>query len=99
LTFTKTKDETQTKSAFAVTLGVMPDYMFDGKGMKIDGTKDGKPAQLAGLKQGDIVIKMGDMEVIDMQSYMKCLAAFKPGQTIDVAVLRDGKEVIKKVTF
>lgn len=99
LTFTKTKEESQTRSAFAVTLGVMPDYLFDGKGMKIDGTKDGKPAQLAGLQKGDVVMKMGDMDVVDMQSYMKCLSSFKPGQTIDVIVLRDGKEMVKKVTF
>ncbi len=85
--------------AFTVTLGVMPDYMYDGKGMKIDGTKDGKAANLAGIQKGDIVIKMGELDVPDMQSYMKCLSLFKPGQTVDVTVLRDGKEIVKKVTF
>lgn len=99
LPFVKTKDETQARMAFTVTLGVMPDYLYDGKGMKIDGTKDGKPAQLAGLQKGDIVIKMGDLEVPDMQAYMKCLSLFKPGQTIDVVIIRDNKEMTKKVSF
>ncbi|MBK8626970.1 MAG: M20/M25/M40 family metallo-hydrolase [Saprospiraceae bacterium] len=99
LPFVKTKDESQTRMAFTVTLGVMPDYMYDGKGMKIDGTKDGKAANLAGIQKGDIVIKMGELDVPDMQSYMKCLSLFKPGQTVDVTVLRDGKEIVKKVTF
>lgn len=99
LPFVKTKDETQARMAFTVTLGVMPDYLYDGKGMKIDGTKDGKPAQLAGLQKGDIVIKMGDLDVPDMQAYMKCLSLFKPGQTIDVVIIRDNKEMTKKVSF
>ncbi len=99
LTFTKTKDESQTRMAFTVTLGVMPDYLYDGTGMKLDGVKDGKPGQLAGLIKGDIIIKMGELSVPDMQTYMKCLTLFKPGQTVDVVVLRDGKEMLKKVTF
>ena len=60
--------------SFSVTLGVMPDYLFDGKGMKIDGVKDGKPASVAGMEKGDIVVKMGEMQVVDMQTYMKCLS-------------------------
>ena len=45
---------------FKVTLGVVPDYMYDGKGMRIDGVTDGKPAAKAGLKVGDVVVKLGD---------------------------------------
>ncbi len=99
LTFIKTKDETQTRMSFSVTMGVMPDYLYDGKGMKIDGTKDGKPAALAGLEKGDILIKMNEYEIIDIQAYMKCLSIFKPGQTVDAIILRQGKEITKKITF
>ncbi|HRH39000.1 MAG TPA: M28 family peptidase, partial [Flavobacteriales bacterium] len=53
LTFTKTADANQEDAPkFKVTLGVVPDYMFDGKGMRIDGITDGKPAANAGLKVG-----------------------------------------------
>ena len=47
LVFTKTKDESDDKkvSAFKVTLGVMPDYVYDGEGMRIDGVSEDKPAQ------------------------------------------------------
>lgn len=99
LAFTKTVDESSNKVSFTVTLGVMPDYLFDGEGMKIDGVKDGKPAQVSGMQKGDIVVKMGELPVPDMQSYMKCLSIFKKGQTVDVVILRDGKEMIKQVTF
>ena len=49
LVFTKTKDESNEDAPkFKVTLGVVPDYAFDGEGMRIDGVSDGKPAQKRG---------------------------------------------------
>jgi hypothetical protein len=98
-TFLKTRDESQTRMAFTVTLGVMPDYLYDEIGMKIDGVKTGKPAEMAGMLKGDIVVKMGELDVVDMQSYMKCLSIFKPGQKVNVKIVRDGVEMVKEVTF
>jgi len=97
--FTKTKDASQEKMSFKVTLGVMPDYLYDGKGMKMDGVKSERPADRAGMIKGDVVIKMGDLDIVDMTSYMKALGAFEPGQTIPVIILRDGEELTKNVTF
>ena len=97
--FLKTRDESQTRVSFNVTMGVMPDYLYDGKGLKLDGVKDNKPAFNAGLKKGDIVIKLGDHDISDIQSYMKCLTVFKAGQSVEVIYLRDGKESRGTVTF
>jgi len=99
LQFTKTKDESQEVPDFKVTLGVIPDYLYDGKGMRLDGVKDGRPAHKANLKKGDIVIKMGDLEILDMMSYMKALGAYEKGQTIDITIIRDSKESTRKLTF
>jgi len=43
--FKKTKDESVETPDFKVTLGVMPDYMFSGKGMRIDAVREERPAQ------------------------------------------------------
>lgn len=101
LTFTKTKEEQKEKSAakFKVTLGVMPDYVFDGIGMRIDGVLEDRPAKKAGLLKGDIVIKIGDVEVKDIYDYMDGLAKYKAGDKAMVTVLRDGKPVKSEVTF
>jgi len=100
LVFTKTADaDTASTPRFKVTLGVVPDYLYDGKGMRIDGITDGKPASKAGLQVGDVVVKLGDIEVTDMMAYMKALAAFEKGATAPLKVLRDGKEVNTQVTF
>jgi hypothetical protein len=99
LQFTKTKDESTETPDFKVTLGVIPDYLYDGKGMRLDGVKEDRPAFNANLKKGDIIIKMGELEIFDMMSYMKALGAHEKGQTIDITIIRDGKENTRKLTF
>ncbi len=99
LTFQKTKNETQKGRKFKVTLGVIPDYMYDGKGMKLDGISEDKPAQKAGLQKGDIVMQLGDSTIVDMMSYVRTLGTFKKGDTAKVIVKRNGKKVAKEVTF
>jgi len=99
--FTKTKDENKDRkaAAFKVTLGVMPDYVYQGKGMRIDGVMEGRPAQKGGLEKGDIIVKMGDLEVGDIYDYMEGLANYKKGQNCKVSVKRGDKVVVKKVKF
>ena len=98
--FSKTKDEDNKKvPRFTVTLGVIPDYMFDGKGMRIDGISEGKRAEQAGMLAGDIVIKMGKYDVEDMMSYMHALSKFKKGDTTEVLVKRKMEEKKFSVTF
>ena len=99
LSFTKTKDDQEMTPDFKVTLGVMPDYLFDGKGMRIDGIREGRPAFNADIQKGDVVVKMGDYEVVDMQTYMECLSKFEKGETVPVTIKRGGQEINKSVTF
>jgi hypothetical protein len=98
--FTKTNDASNEEAPrFKVTLGVVPDYAFEGSGMKIDGVTEGKPAAHAGLQKGDIVIQLGDIKVVDMMSYMKALSKFKKGETTKVKVLRGSVEKEADITF
>ncbi len=99
LTFRKTKNESESAPRFKVGMGVIPDYLFDGEGMRIDGLSEDKPAQKAGLKKGDIVIKLGDSIVTNMMSYMRALSVFDKGDKSTVTVKREGKEVTKEINF
>ena len=99
LAFRKTKNESEETPRFKVTLGVVPDYMFDGEGMRIDGVSEEKPAQKAGLLKGDIVVQLGDHEIKDMMAYMKALSKFEKGNTTIVKVDRNGKIVEAEITF
>lgn len=97
--FTKTAVDTSSSPSFKVTLGVVPDYAYSGEGMRIDGVSDGKPAAKAGLKAGDVVVKLGEHRITDMMSYMKGLGKFTKGEQTVVTVLREGKEMKINVTW
>lgn len=100
LVYQETKDDTEPSARdFKVTLGVMPDYLYTDDGMRIDGVKADRAAANAGIEKGDIVIKIGDLEISGMQDYMKALGNFNPGETTTVLVVRDGKTIEKQVTF
>ncbi|MCW5518646.1 M20/M25/M40 family metallo-hydrolase [Aureitalea sp. L0-47] len=99
LAFRKTKNESENVPRFKVTLGVVPDYLYTGEGMRIDGLSEDRPAIKAGIEKGDIVKKMGEFEVKDMMSYMECLSKFEEGQTVKVVVERNGEMVEVDVTF
>ena len=99
IAFTKTVNESDDTPRFKVTLGVIPDYLFDGKGMRIDGISENRPAQKAGLQKGDVVIQLGEHEVTDMKTYMKALSMFENGNTTTVKVNRNGETVEAEITF
>ncbi len=100
LNFTKTRDpQTQGKRSFSVSMGIMPDYTFSGTGVRADGISDGKPAEKAGLKTGDVIIQMGEYKIADVQGYMQTLGKFKKGDTTKVSVKRGVEEIIFIVTF
>lgn len=100
ISFTETKNNAEPSARdFKVTLGVMPDYLYTDGGMRIDGVRADRPAENAGLEKGDVVIRMGDVEIDTMEDYMKALGQFKPGDTIDVIVKRGEETITKKVVF
>jgi hypothetical protein len=100
LAFTKTREAQQMgKRSFSVSMGIMPDYTFSGTGVRADGISEGKPAEKAGLKTGDIIIQLGDFKVTDVQGYMQVLGKFKKGDATKVTVKRGTEEKVFDVVF
>ena len=100
LAFLKTREaQTTTTARFNVTMGVMPDYTFTGTGLRADGVSEGKPAQKAGLKAGDIILQIGDYKVSSMESYMQTLTKFKKGDKVKVKYKRGSEELETTVEF
>ncbi len=97
--FSKTKEPKMGGARFTVSLGIMPDYTFGGKGVKADAIVDGKIAQKAGIKSGDVIIKLGDYSFSDIYSYMDVLSGFKKGDATKVTVLRGKDQIIFDIVF
>jgi membrane-associated protease RseP (regulator of RpoE activity) len=98
--FTQTRDrQFGLTPAFNVTLGIMPDYSFPGSGLRIDAISEGRPAEKAGLRTGDIITKLGDYSVISLQTYMEALSKFNRDDQTTVVFLRGKEELKASVEF
>jgi len=100
LSFLKTREtQTTTSARFSVTMGVMPDYTYSGTGLRADGVSEGKPAQKAGLKAGDIILQIGDYKITSMETYMQTLGKFKKGDKTKVIYKRGNDTLETTVEF
>ena len=64
-----------------------------------DAVKAGGPADTAGIKDGDIITKVGDKTIDSAHPLDSVLSQFSPNQTLPVELLRDGKTVTVQVTL
>ena len=79
-------------------LGTVPDYsQGDLVGVKLSGATKGGPADKAGIKGGDVVIKVAGKEVKNIYDYTYVLESLKVGESVEIIVMRKGKEVTLNV--
>lgn len=71
-------------------LGIQAATAPDGAGASVYAVTRGGPADLAGVKVGDIITAVGAHAVTDQPSLASALSAQEPGQTVTVEVLRGG---------
>ena len=86
-------------SASTSYLGSIPDFTPVDRGVKLSGVTPGSPADKAGVRAGDIVIGLGTHAIADLQGMTDALRAHKPGDTVPLRVIRDGKELSLEVTL
>ncbi|MGZ6124851.1 MAG: M20/M25/M40 family metallo-hydrolase, partial [Myxococcales bacterium] len=88
--------------SFGASLGTIPDYAGPPngqRGMLLADVRPGGAAALAGMRRGDILIRLGKHEIAGVEDLMFVLNSVKPGETTKAVVLREGKEVILEATF
>jgi membrane-associated protease RseP (regulator of RpoE activity) len=80
-------------------LGSVPDFSPVERGVKLSGVTPGSPADKAGVRAGDIIVGMGQLEVADLQGLTDALRAHKPGDAVPLRLIRDGKPLTLEVTL
>ena len=80
-------------SGYGPYFGSVPDFANEGQGVKFAEVRAGSPAAKAGLRGGDVMIAFGGMPIKTLYDFTFALREKKPGDRVDVVVLRDGKEV------
>jgi membrane-associated protease RseP (regulator of RpoE activity) len=75
------------------SLGTMPDFAFEGPGVRVQQVMPGSAAEDAGILAGDVLVAFDGEKVADLRTYSNLLKARSPGDEVEVSVLRDGEEV------
>ena len=94
----RSQSEGGSRDTLRAYLGTIPDYTTEETGVKLSGVRAGGPADKAGLKGGDVIVKFGGQEITNIYDYTYALDAVKIGEPVEVIVLRDGKRVQLTVT-
>lgn len=79
--------------------GSIPDFGTNAEGYAISGVAPGSPSDKGGLKGGDVIVQLGKQKIGSLDDFDLALRKFKPGDQVEVTVLRDGKKVTKKVVL
>jgi hypothetical protein len=87
------------KNATRAWFGSVPNMAFDGKGVLLDGTSSGSPAERAGFLKGDILVQIADVRIDALDDMQYALTHYKVGDTLTVKYLRDGKELETRLTL
>ncbi len=87
------------RGGMRVYLGTIPDYaQGDIKGVKLSGVSPVGPAAKAGVKAGDIIIKLGGKDIQNIYDYTYVMGDLKIGVETGITVLRESKSVEIKIT-
>jgi Tol biopolymer transport system component len=84
---------------YGAWFGAIPSYSEDAGGVRLSGVSAGSPAEKAGFKAGDVLVKLGDVDIDNIQDFTTALRSKKPGDEVEVAVLRGGERVVKKLVL
>lgn len=82
---------------FRVYVGTIPNYSDQGDGLKLDGIRPGSPAERAGLRAGDVVIRMGRTPVKNVYDYTYALGEMRAGEETEAVIRREGREITVKI--
>jgi len=75
-----------------VSLGTIPDFAYNGDGSRISDVVPGSPAELSGLKKGDVIVRLDSHAVDNLKDLSDILKTLNPGETISITFRREGEE-------
>jgi Peptidase family M28/PDZ domain len=84
---------------YGAYLGTVPDMTDTPGGVRLSAVRSGSPAEQAGLRGDDIITRIGDMDVPDLQAMTDALRAHKPGDVVDIVIRRGDSTATVRATL
>ena len=76
-----------------VSLGTVPDFSWQGEGVKVGSVTEGSSARSAGILEGDIIISLADKPVSDLKSLSEVMKALSVDEEVTIKWLRGEAEM------
>ena len=96
---TGTQAASKPKTARKAATGSIPDFSYQGEGVKISSVIEGSPGEKAGLRKDDIITVFGDEKIGDLMEYSNALKKYQPGDVVEMIILRDGQEKVISIAL
>lgn len=88
-----------TGGGYGAYLGTIPDMTESPGGVLLSGVRAGSPAEVAGLKGGDILVQLGDHAIKNLYDMTDALNAYRPGDTVTLVYWRAGQRIVTRATL
>ncbi|HAH31073.1 MAG TPA: signal protein PDZ [Elusimicrobia bacterium] len=75
-----------------VSTGLIPDFSFQGKGVRAQEITPGSPLSAAGIRAGAVITKLNGETVASLKEYSAALKKFSPGETVKIDYISDNAE-------
>ena len=96
-TYKSTGRQTANRDGDRPYFGSIPDFGQAGEGYALMGVAKDAPAERAGLKAGDVIVRFGESKIGSLDDFDSALRKYKAGDEVEVGFLRDGKEMTTTV--
>jgi len=87
------------KSGNRPYFGSIPDFSQEQPGYVLMGVSKGGPAERAGIKANDIIVRLGEYAISSLDDFDTALRKFKSGDRVSVLVKRGSEELKFEVTL
>lgn len=82
---------------YGAYFGSIPDFAEGNKGVLLRGTRTSSPAEKLGLKEKDLLVGLGDVQIRNLHDFVFALRTYKPNDEVNVRWIREGKAMEAKV--
>lgn len=88
------------RGGYGAYFGSIPDFSESGvPGVRLSGVRPGSPAEKAGLRTGDIIVKLGGTNIRNLHDLLFALRSLRAGEEVEIRYLREGKTLSAHATL
>jgi hypothetical protein len=91
--------QTDASGGYGPYFGSVPDFVESVKGVRFADIRPGSPAEQAGIRRGDVLVRFDGKPVATVHDFTYALREKHAGDIVKVVVLREGREVTAQVTL